>query len=388
MTRKPHVVLVFKQLRASGGAERMAGLLLDVFRSLDVRLTVLARQCDGTPEGFEFRRVDPPHLGRMGRAAGFARAVCRAVDSLDADLVFSQEAVPCCQAYRAGGGVHAEWLRQRRKLTGPAGRAWMGIDPHQRSKLRVERALYESPALRTVICNSAMVRDDILRHYRIDPRRLQIIENAVDIGFYRRPADGDARRRRIRDALGVPAGDFLWLFVGSGFERKGLGAALRALAQGPAGHLAVVGKDHRLARYKQLANRLGIAHRVHFTGRQDEVRSYYWAADALIHPALYEPYGLVVLEAMAAGLPVLASRQCGAAQSLIRDGENGYRRDALDIDGWAEAMTRLESITDHEPWRRAAGAAAATRDLPRLRAEVTTLCERLLADAARGGAVA
>lgn len=377
--QRPHVALVFKQLRASGGAEQMAGLMLDVFRSFDVRLSVLARDCERTPDGFGFHRVDPPHLGRIGRASGFAHAACERLRDLTPDLVFSQEYIPCCHVYRAGGGVHAEWLRQRRRVLGPVRRAWNRIEPHQNDKLALERATYESGALRAVICNSAMVRDDILRHYRIAPGRLHVIENAIDPAAYRRPDGAGARRRALRTELDVPEDAMLWLFVGSGFERKGLAAALRALARCPdRAHLAVVGRDHRLWRYRLLAARLGIARRVRFVGRQDDVRPYYWAADALIHPALYEPYGLVVLEAMAAGLPVLGSRQCGAANALIRDGENGFLRDALDVDGWAEAMARIETADDRGSWAEAAVAAAAAHDLPRLHARVTSLCRRLL----------
>jgi UDP-glucose:(heptosyl)LPS alpha-1,3-glucosyltransferase len=225
-----------------------------------------------------------------------------------------------------------------------------------------------------------MVRDDILRHYRVPAERLHVIENAIDPAFYRRPDDAEARGRITRTSLGVPGDAPLWLFVGSGFQRKGLDAALYALARPSVrGHLTVVGRDHRSRRYRRLAARLGVAQRVHFVGRESDVRPYYWAADALIHPALYEPYGLVALEAMAAGLPVLGSRQCGAANALIRHGENGFLYDALDVDGWAEAMTRIESNADREAWSRAAVAAATTRDLPGLHARITTLCERLLA---------
>lgn len=376
---RPHVALVFKQLRAAGGAERMAALILDVFRSFDVRLSVLARDCEGRPEGFEFHRLDPPHLGRAGRASGFARAACWRLRDLNPDLVLSQEHIPCCHVYRAGGGAHAEWLRQRRRVLGPVKRAWERVDPYRKTVLDLERATYESGSLRAVICNSAMVRDDILRHYRVPAQRLHVIENAIDPAAYRRPADAETRGRAMRADLGVPRDAALWLFVGSGFQRKGLAAALHALARPPVrGHLAVVGRDHRLRRYRRLAARLGIARRVHFVGRRDDVRPYYWAADALLHPALYEPYGLVVLEAMAAGLPVLGSRQCGAANALIRHGENGFLHDALDVDGWAGAMSRIEADTDRESWARAAVAAAATRDLSALRARITALCERLL----------
>ncbi|MES1943255.1 glycosyl transferase group 1 [Salinisphaera sp. PC39] len=383
----PHVALVFKQLRASGGAERMASVFLDVFRSFDVRLSVVARHMDGVPDGFEFHRVNPPHLGRAGRVTGFARAACRKLSSLRPDLVLSQEHMPCCHVYRAGGGAHAEWLRQRRRVQGPLKRTWQRWDPHQRAKLALERATYESPHLRAVICNSAMVRDDILRHYRVAPERLHVIENALDPDAYRPPANARREALALRQKLGVPAGAALWLFVGSGFERKGLDVAVRALARAPGTpHLAVVGRDRHARHYRRLAARSGVAGRVHFVGRQADVRPYYWAGDGLLHPALYEAYGLVVLEAMAAGLPVLGSRQCGAANALIRQGENGYLNDALDIDAWADAIGRIDGVADRESLRRAAMAAAMPHDLARLRGQVRELCDYLLAGVRSGPA--
>lgn len=376
----PHVALVFKQLRASGGAEQMASVFIDTFRSFDVRLSVVARHLDGTPEGFEFHRVNPPHLGRAGRVNGFARAACAKLAELQPDLVLSQEHMPCCHVYRAGGGAHAEWLRQRRRVQGRFKRAWERWDPHQRAKLALEQATYESPVLRAVICNSAMVRDDILRHYRVAPESLHVIENALDPTAYRPPPGSGNEVETLRQRMGVPTTARLWLFVGSGFERKGLGVALRALARAPGTpHLAVVGRDRRAGHYRRLAARLGLAGRVHFVGRQSDVRPYYWAGDGLLHPALYEAYGLVVLEAMAAGLPVLASRQCGAANALIRQGENGWLYDALDVEAWAQAIGRTDAVADRAALRRAAMATAAPHDFARLRTQVSELCDRLLA---------
>ena len=378
---QPHVALVFKQLRASGGAEQMASVFIDVFRSFNVRLSVVARHLDGMAAGFEFHRINPPHIGRAGRTTGFARAACRRLSELGSGLVLSQEHMPCCHVYRAGGGAHAEWLRQRRRLQGSLGRAWERWDPHQRAKLALERATYESPVLRSVICNSEMVRNDILRHYDVAPDRLHVIENAIDTAAYQRPPDHDLHRRKTRQEAGIPEGVFLWLFVGSGFARKGLGIVLRALVHHHDAHVAVVGQDHAAPRYRRLAQRLKIDRRVHFLGRRHDVRPYYWAADALIHPALYEPYGLVVLEAMAAGLPVLGSFQCGSANALISEGKNGYFRDALDLRGWVDAMERTQAA-DAEALASAAVAAARRRDLPRLRSEVRSFVDRLLPGAA------
>lgn len=373
------VALVFKSLSKNGGAEVMAQTILKVLSSLDVRLTLLARHVDAKKQNFEFIQVSPFHFGRIGRSSGFARAVCRKLQNLDVDLVLSQEYIPCCHVYRADGGAHAEWLRQRRRVLGPLKRAWNWLDPHQNSKLRLEQATYESEDLRAVICISPMVKDDILRHYKISPNKLHVIENAIDLEDYQRPNDIEAYRKSTRTNIGVPANAYLWLFVGKGFTRKGLDIALQALAHRPKMcHLIVVGKDHKQKSYQRLAKRLGIDHRVHFMGNQPDVRPYYWTVDALIHPALYEAYGLVVLEAMAAGLPVLGSYQCGAANSLVRDDQNGYLRDALDLEGWVDAMARTETALNPESFIEAAVAAAAKRNLQQLEAEVKSLICHLL----------
>lgn len=380
ITQKPHIALVVKKLRPSGGAEQMGNLLLKVLRSFDVHLSVLACDLEGAPDGFEFYHLKPTHFGRLGRASGFARAAQQVLDKLQPDLVLSQEHIGGCGVYRAGGGVKAEWYAQRRRLHGPFQRLWKHLDIADRSVLPLEQATYESRDLRAVICNSAMVRDDILHHFDVTADKLRVIENALDIEHYRRPDDAATRAQFLRNKLGVPAKCPMWLFVGSGFERKGLGSAIAALAHADShGHLVVVGRDHRLRQYRRYAARLGIGRRVHFVGNQTDVRPYYWAADGLLHPALYEAYGLVVLEAMAAGLPVVSSVQCGAANALIQKGENGFIHDALDIPALAESIRRIEMTSDYQAFAQAAYMAAKPNDLARLRTDVQALCEELLA---------
>lgn len=357
----------------------MAGLLLSIFRGMGVRLSVVAGGRDPGLSGVEFHRCKPFALGRIWRTAAFARSAGRLAAGLAADLIVSQEHIPVCHVYRAGGGARAEWFRQRHRARGFWGRLWDRIDPYPRVKLRLERALYRSPDLRAVICNSPMVRDDIRRHYGVPVGKLHVIENAIDTAAYRPPADVAAVRWALRAGLGLPADGLLFLFVGAGFERKGLGAAIRALAvSGLDAHLAVIGRDRRRRHYGRLARRLGVADRMTFLGRRDDVPRFYWAADGLLHPALYEAFGLVVLEAMAAGLPVVSSHQCGAAGSLIRPGENGFVHDALDIDGLAGSLRRFADAAWRERAGRSAMAAAAVHTPDRLRGELETLCRGLL----------
>ncbi|MBI3575305.1 MAG: glycosyltransferase family 4 protein, partial [Gammaproteobacteria bacterium] len=134
----------------------------------------------------------------------------------------------------------------------------------------------------------------------------------------------------------------LFLFVGSGFERKGLAPALRAVAQLPAAQLLVIGRDRRAAHYQTLAQKLGLGERVQFLGAIADVKPYYGAADALVLPTLYDPFPNVALEAMACGLPVVTSTTSGAAE-LIANDHNGYVCDALDVE---TLVAHLRAVVD------------------------------------------
>jgi UDP-glucose:(heptosyl)LPS alpha-1,3-glucosyltransferase len=112
------------------------------------------------------------------------------------------------------------------------------------------------------------------------------------------------------------------LLVGSGFERKGLEYAVRALARLPASvRLEVAGKGNPVP-YLRLAARLGVADRLRFLGSANRMEEVYANADILVHPAIYEPFSNACLEAMACGLPVVSSRVNGASE-IIQPGCNG-----------------------------------------------------------------
>jgi UDP-glucose:(heptosyl)LPS alpha-1,3-glucosyltransferase len=149
----------------------------------------------------------------------------------------------------------------------------------------------------------------------------------------------------VRQQLGIPAQEKVIVHVGSGFERKGVRFLLAALARARSRPWAIVaGRDKRLARYAALASRLGIADRVRFLGGVSDVRTCYAAGDAFALATLYDPQPNAALEAMACGLPVVTTRKCGAAE-LLAEGASGFVRDALDVDGIAEAIDRLEPGT-------------------------------------------
>jgi UDP-glucose:(heptosyl)LPS alpha-1,3-glucosyltransferase len=329
------IALIRQSYRPDGGAERFVSRALDALTSRGVQVSLFARRWK-SQAGITFERCDPPALGRLTRDRGFARAVCGKLKKQKFDLVQSHERLLCCDVYRAGDGVHRAWLERR----GGGRIPWRDrISPYHRYLLGTERAMFEGSRLRAVICNSRMVKDEILHYFAIDPAKLHVIYSGVDLdAFHPRHQDGRAERLRT---LGIPVDAPVFLFVGSGFERKGLAVLLQAMAQLPKpAWLIVLGQDKSAARYRALAEQLGVAARVHWAGVVPDPANWYGLGHALVLPTLYDPFPNVVLEAMASGLPIVTSTSCGGAE-LVREGGNGFVLKHEDVPGLVQAMTEL-----------------------------------------------
>jgi D-inositol-3-phosphate glycosyltransferase len=193
--------------------------------------------------------------------------------------------------------------------------------------------------------------------YRADLSRVQVIPPGVDLGlFYPRPA-AEAKKR-----IGVNPGHQLLLFVGRIDPLKGVDTLLRAMAllsqRGVCDWqrlcLSIIGGDvedspaarnAEMERLKTLREELGVADLVTFLGKQDQdaLPDYYAAADAVIVPSHYESFGMVALEAMACGTPVIAS-EVGGLAFLVRDGETGFHVPDRDPEALADRICQV--LTD------------------------------------------
>jgi glycosyltransferase involved in cell wall biosynthesis len=136
------------------------------------------------------------------------------------------------------------------------------------------------------------------------------------------------------------------LHVGRLIPRKGVDRLIRAVALAAADvrlRLVLVGSGPEAERLRQLSIELGIGDDVEFRGFVDQpgLPSVYADADVFAFPTLDDPYGIVLLEAAAAGLPIVASPHGGATLDLIEHGKNGYIVDPEDVDAWAAALVAL-----------------------------------------------
>jgi glycosyltransferase involved in cell wall biosynthesis len=217
----------------------------------------------------------------------------------------------------------------------------------------------------------------------ISPERIAFDYDVVDNGFFEIGVD------RLRGS--VKPGDLnlpneYFLFVGRLAPEKNIETLLRALslyrAQGGAWSLAIVGRGPLEGELKREIRRLGLNDKVAILGSRDaeELLPFYAFARCLVLPSISDPWGLVVNEAMASGLPVVVSNRCGCVEDLVKPEVNGFIIDPRDETGLADSLLRIEQMTEQS--RRAMGVrskAIIERYVPaKFAAEIESLLARIL----------
>ena len=209
-----------------------------------------------------------------------------------------------------------------------------------------------------IIAATEVDRANMLQAYGADPRKVTIVPGGVDLGLFRPGPQSEARR-----ALGLGPHDRILLFVGRIQRLKGIDVLLRAASElrhdagtrgsrplrvlvvggtAPGLHGRVSEEERELERLRALAAELDLAPIVDFVGAVDQARLpiYYRAADVTVMPSTYESFGLVAVESLACGTPVVASR-VGGLPSIVRDGENGLLVPWRDPDLFADKIRAI-----------------------------------------------
>jgi len=315
------LAFIKKQFIPHGGGERYLQTLMTGLRERGHDLHIYASAWSAQ-KGVTFHEIRTLSLTSHLSTVTFARNACRQLRGSERpDCVVSFERTDCQDIYRAGEGCHAEWLRIRSRFAPLHKRLSFRLNPLHRSLLRLERALFSHTPL--IVTNSAMVSTQIREHYPVPEERIRILYNGVDL--VRFSPDNRARfRAALRGSLGLSADTPVLLFIGSGFERKGLRTVIAGLSylEDRNMRLLVVGRGDA-GPSRSLAESLGIGGRVLFLGAQADVVPFYSAADLFVLPTWYDPFSNATLEAMASGLPVITTANNGVSE-LITNGREGH----------------------------------------------------------------
>jgi UDP-glucose:(heptosyl)LPS alpha-1,3-glucosyltransferase len=284
---------------------------------------LFAWQWDGTavPRQLVFHPLPQRWMPRFLRPWHFAEVCERALQRHQFDVTVGFVKTWGQDVLILGGGLHIanaehNLLKYPSRWSRLLARVWRSLDICYWSYSFLERKQFARGRRPIIVAVSDMVRRHCRQYYHIPARYLRVLHAAIDPERFRLQ-DRERLRQATRQALGISQQESVALFVGHNYALKGLAPLLRALQvlHGKPIHLLVCGsrKDEP---YRQLAARLGVRDRVHFLGYQSDIRRCFFAADFVVHPTFYDPCSLVVMEALACGLPVITTRYNGAAELL------------------------------------------------------------------------
>lgn len=225
-------------------------------------------------------------------------------------IYFSLERVFHCDIYRAGDGIHKEWLAIKTKNN-----LWLKIksyfNPMNWIYTWIESHLFLNAKI--IIANSKMIQSSLIKNFKVPPEKIRVIYNGIPLP---EPFDKASAKSNLYKDFPFLKNKILLSFVGSGYARKGLQEALLMLSKIPHKnwHFLIIGKEKKQKYYEQLAKSLNILDNTLFLGAQTEVSHFYAASDIFLFPTIYEPCSNATLEAASFENAIITTKQNGAGE--------------------------------------------------------------------------
>ena len=330
---------------ARGGAERYTVDLADALRERGHDVALVASSFGNRPVPAGGVHVESRSATRRGQYLRFLDGLDAHLDSARYDIVHAMLPVRRCDVYHPHAGLAAQAVRPDPKkypglMRQGAARLVNRWNLRREEMGRVERALLTGANPPIVLSLSNYIQREVGKHYQLPPDRLATLFNAVDQRRF--DPDSPGQDVELRTRLGIQPDRVIALMIAQDFARKGLREAIAAMAiAGNEGiTLVVVGGDDS-APYRRFAQERGVADHVIWAGKTEDPASYYRLADFFVLPTRHDPCSLVVLEALAMGVPVISTVHNGACE-IMQDGVHGFvLPDPSDIDWLGGAMRAM-----------------------------------------------
>lgn len=335
-----NVAVVIPKYGLVGGGEKYALELTERIAASDrYKIHVFANQWRTQSDRITFHKVPIIAFPKFLTTISFAWFVNQEIGETNFDLIHTHERIFRADIFTMHSVPHRFWVREIRKKRMSLfdyGTAW------------VEGQLIHKGKCKKYLPVSSLTKEKFLQEFTVDPDKIQIVYPGVDIDKFSR-LDRQRCRQDIRRRFGLGEADTVLLFVSMNFELKGLDNLIASMARIKAKQpdaklkLLVAGKGNE-KKYSRLARECGLAGDVIFSGVwKDDIEKVYLASDIFSMLSKFDTFGMAVLEAMSASLPVVISENVGA-KDLVRDGMNGYVVNSADI---GLISSRIEIMLDH-----------------------------------------
>lgn len=371
---KKKVAVVIPKYGLVGGGEQFALQLTEkIAQNPRYDVHVFANKWKAVSGQVSFHFVPMLRFPRFLTTLSFAFFANAAIARRNFDLIHTHDRIFHADVFTMHGVPHRFWVREVRKK---------GMSLFDRVTTWVEQRLIADHRCRFLLPVSTLALEKFSREFAVAPGRVRVIHPGIEFARFDLP-DRAEKREAIRKRFGVTTDDFLVLFVGMNFELKGLQTVISALAKAKAKlpgkglKLLVVGKGDQ-EKYRKIAAGLGVGGEVVFAGVQSKgIEEIYAAAEVCVLLSGFDTFGMTVLEAMAASLPVIISTQVGA-KDIVTDGEHGF---IVAKDDAETVSAHLLSLCDEQRRARMGRAArqrAAEHSWDEVAGKVVTIYEEIL----------
>lgn len=345
--------MVIPKYGLAGGAEQFAFELTAKLRDkTQDEFHVLANRWTPESGAVRFEKIPIVSFPKWLTTISFAWFAQNQIRRGNFDLVHSHERIFAADLFTLHGVPHRYWVDQVRRKS---------MSLYDRATAWVESKLVYEGGCRKFIAVSDLTKEIFLKEYPVDPGRVSVIHPGVNLSDYARKSK-NGTRRAVRSSLSIGENELVMVFASMNFEIKGLDDIIASLGriqkQAPRFKLVVAGKGN-VKKYQKMAGETGMAENIVFTGVLDreKMTDLYLAGDLYLMLSKFDTFGMVVLEAMAAGLPVMVSSHVGAKDLVIQN-ENGFViENPSDHD---HVAFTLKAMLDEGNRRRMSAAALAT----------------------------
>ncbi|MCI4625896.1 MAG: glycosyltransferase family 4 protein [Candidatus Magnetoovum sp. WYHC-5] len=276
---------------------------------------------------------------KVSTGGGFNRQVETAIKAINPQCSISFERTLTQDIYRAGDGCHRSWLQLRSRYLEKGWKSFFfKINPKHLRILKTEQHIFtETPV---IVANSDMVKTQIIEHYAIPSHKIHVVYNGVDTTRFT-PVNKSLYKDEIRKGLDLDSKQPVILFLGSGYQRKGLKTLLKAMTYIDKSVVAIVAGKGDIDKYKRYAAKLGLSNRIVFAGAVQQSEKFYAACDLFVLPTIYDPFSNATLEAMSSALPVITSRYNGASEIITSGQEGEVLQEVIDYHELAQKITKI-----------------------------------------------
>ncbi|MCX7982305.1 MAG: glycosyltransferase family 4 protein [Syntrophales bacterium] len=336
MKRKHKIAVAIPKFGLVGGAEQFAARLTGEMSKRGYEFHIFSHRCEAPDLPITFHRIRRFVFPRFLITPLFAWQVNRKIHRGNFDLVHGHDRLFVADVFTLHGVPHRFWIKEVRK------KKFLSL--FDRATCWVERRMMNSEnSIFTAV--SELTKSVFLQEYNIEEKRIYVIHPGVDVNPEARDLKASARQY-LNSKYAIGKKERIIFFASMNFEIKGLPEIISALTyvakKERSFKLIVAGKGD-WKRYEIMASQGGISNHLIFTGvlNQTELTQHYLGSDLYLMLSRFDTFGLVVLEAMACGLPVIISSHVGA-KDLVEEGKNGFIiKDTSDYEAIAEKITIL-----------------------------------------------